>query len=65
MNILVDSKLTVAAALRAVQSLLLTMEHWSCEHCEFAVESFFKNNDSAKHNVNLGSTLTLGEMVRF
>jgi hypothetical protein len=65
MHILVDSVLIVAAVSRAVQSLLVTMEHWSCEHRAFAVESYFKNNDSANHNVNLGSTLTLEEMVRF
>jgi hypothetical protein len=42
----VDSALIVAAACRAVQSLLVAMERWSCEHRAFSVESFFKNNDS-------------------
>jgi hypothetical protein len=47
MHMPVDSALTVAAASRAVQSLLVAMERWSCGHRSFSVESFFKNNDSA------------------
>jgi hypothetical protein len=41
------SALIVATATRAVQSLLVAMECWSCGHGSFAVERFFKNNDSA------------------
>jgi hypothetical protein len=47
MHMPIDSTLIVASALRAVQSLLVAIEHWSCEHRAFALESFFKNNDSA------------------
>jgi hypothetical protein len=62
----VDSMLSIAATLRAVQSLTVIMERWSREHCAFAMESYFKNNDSAiQTNVILGSTLMLEEMIRF
>jgi hypothetical protein len=43
----VDSALIVAAASRAVQNLLVTMQRWTYGHRAFAVESFFKNTDSA------------------
>jgi hypothetical protein len=65
MHIPVDSALIVAAASRAVQSLLVAMEGWSCEQRAFAAESFLKVMiQLLKHIVNLGSTLTLGEVVR-
>jgi hypothetical protein len=40
MHVPVDSSLIVAAASRAVQSLLVAMERWACEHRAFSVESF-------------------------
>jgi hypothetical protein len=46
----VDSALIVAAASRAVQSLLVAtvaMERWSHGHRAFSVDRFCKNNDSA------------------
>jgi hypothetical protein len=64
MHMPVDSVLIVAAASSAIQSLLVTMERWTCEHRAFAVENFFKDL-LLRHNVNLASTLTLEEMVRF
>jgi hypothetical protein len=47
MHMAVDSALIVAAASRAVQSLLIAMERWACRHDVFAVVSFLKKNDSA------------------
>jgi hypothetical protein len=62
----VDSALIVAAACRAVQSLLVAMERWSCEHRAFAVERFFKNNVSATQTQReFRWHFTLEEMVRF
>jgi hypothetical protein len=42
MHMPVDGTVIAAAASRAVQSLLVSMERWSCGHRPFAVESFFK-----------------------
>jgi hypothetical protein len=42
-----DSALIVAGTSRAIQSLLVTMECWSCKHRAFDVDSSFKNNDSS------------------
>jgi hypothetical protein len=47
MHMPVDSALIVAAASRPVQRLLVAMDCLSSGHRAFAVESFFKNNDSA------------------
>jgi hypothetical protein len=60
MHMLVDSALIVAAASRTVQSPLVALERWLCDYHAFAVEM-----QLLRHNVNLGSTLTLEEMVRF
>jgi hypothetical protein len=66
MHMPVDSALIVGAASRAIQSLLVTMERWLCGHHAFAVESFLKIMiQLLRHNMNLGSTLALEEMVRF
>jgi hypothetical protein len=66
MHMPVDSALSVAAVSKAVHSLLAAMECWSCEHRTFAVERFFKNDDSSTQtNMILGSTSTLEETVRF
>jgi hypothetical protein len=65
MHMPVDSALTVAAASRAVQSLLVAMERWSHEHSAL-LRTFLKIMiQLLRHNVDLGSTLTLEEMVRF
>jgi hypothetical protein len=55
MHMLVDSALIVAAALTAVQSLLVTMENWLCEHHELAVRTDFLKImiQLLRHNMNL------------
>jgi hypothetical protein len=44
MHMPVSSSLIVAAAWRAVESLLVAIERWSFDHLAFAVESFYKSN---------------------
>jgi hypothetical protein len=66
MHMPVDSALIVAAASRTVQSLFVAMDRWTCGHRAFAVESFFKNNDSATQTQReFRRHFTLEEMVRF
>jgi hypothetical protein len=64
MHMAVDRALTVATASSAVQRLLVAIEAWLCEQLLWT--GFLKIViQLLRHNVNLGSTLTLGDMVRF
>jgi hypothetical protein len=65
MHMPVDGALTVAAASRAVQSLLVAMESWSVSIVNFLWRAFLKMIQLLRHKVNLGGTLTLEEMIRF
>jgi hypothetical protein len=56
--------LSLSALLAKMKAFSVAMERWSVEHRAFAVETYFKNNDSVvTQDISSGTSIFIGTSV--